>query len=138
MKKLFIIFLSLISITGYSQVDSLTSVVYFYEMVGTKHYYVSTKIASDSTLTITKMPFTTRKQVFDFVKTQIDTANAVAHKISETISQKQDYLRNINDRVKQFNESITNEIEKIKDELIGLRTERKIVIESKDKLKTIN
>lgn len=111
---------------------------YRYEKVGNFHYYVVTTTNPDSSQTIMRSrPYTTKKQVIDLVKAEIDNANTVIENINKELQQKIEYLKVIKEQQIKFSDQIRSEIDKTKTELLGLRTNRKLVQESKEKLKAV-
>lgn len=138
MKK-FILFLTLFATCNlFAQTDTIDNKIvsnYSYQLLGGKHYYVitTTQSDSDSIETTQRIQFPTRARVIQFAKNQADQADSLAQELKMQIDQKVEYLRNMDEQIQKYNEMLTKEFTKTRQELRALRTQRKLIIESKSK-----
>jgi hypothetical protein len=111
---------------------------YKYEKIGNFHYFSVTTTNPDSSQTISiSRPYTTKKQVLDIAQAQINASNDLIQKINEELKQKSDYFKMIQEQQVKFEEQIANEIAKTRNEIINLRTNRKLIQESREGLKAV-
>jgi hypothetical protein len=143
MKHLFLVIFIFIGFGLSAQALDTTEVVnisqsYKYEKIGNFHYFSVTTTNPDSSQTISiSRPYTTKRQVLDIAQSQINASNDLIQKINEELKQKSDYFKMIQEQEVKFKEQIQNEIMKTRNELINLRTNKKLIQESKEGLKNI-
>jgi hypothetical protein len=140
MKKILILIFTVVACNLFAQQDTVinVSVSYSWERIGNKHYYVTTTVNPDSSVVIQKSaPYNTKKEVVDLAKAKIDEVDASIDVIREEIQRKQEYLQNLQEQAVQFAQSMNQEINKVRNEIIGLRTQRKLTTESKQLLKNV-
>jgi hypothetical protein len=143
MKHLFILFFFFMGFGLSAQTLDTTEVVnisqsYKYEKIGDFHYFSVTTTNPDSSKTISiSRPYTTKRQVLDIAQAQINASNDLIQKINEELKQKTDYFKMIQEQQVKFEEQIANEITKTRNEIINLRTNRKLIQESKEGLKAV-
>ena len=143
MKHFIILFFLFMGFGLQAQTLDTTEVVnisqsYKYEKIGNFHYFSVTTTNPDSSQTISiSRPYTTKKQVLDIAQAQINASNDLIQKINEELKQKSDYFKMIQDQQVKFEEQIANEILKTRNEILNLRTNRKLIQESREGLKAV-
>jgi hypothetical protein len=140
MKKNLILIFTVVACNLFAQSDTIINmnITYSYEKVGSKHYYVTTTMNPDSSIVIQKSaPYNTKKEVVDFAKARIDQVDQSLESIKEDLQRKQEYLQNLQEQAVQFAQSMNQEINKVRNEIIGLRTQRKLTVDSKELLKNV-
>jgi hypothetical protein len=140
MKKTLILLFTIIACNLFAQQDTVIniSVNYAYEKIGTKHYYTTTTINPDSSVVIQRsIPYSTKKEVLDLAKSKIDQVDKSIEAIQDDLSKKVEYLKNLQDQAVQFATSMNNEINKVRAEILSLRTQRKLTGDSKELLKNV-
>ena len=111
---------------------------YKYEKIGDLHFFSVITMNPDSSSTVSiSRPYTTRRQVLDIAQAQLNAANDLIDKINVELKQKTDYYKMILEQEVKFKEQIQNEIMKTRNELINLRTNKKLIQESKEGLKNV-
>jgi hypothetical protein len=118
-------------------IDNMIKVEVGYEKAGTKYYYTVKTIYVDSSESIQKLPFPDKKSLVEFMKKQEEQVSIITANITDEIGKKQKYLKELNDKVKEYAETVNKEISKVNAEIKSLRTQRKLVNDSKEQLKDI-
>ena len=143
MKHLFLVIFIFIGFWLSAQTLDTTEVVnitqsYKYEKIGDLHFFSVITMNPDSSSTVSiSRPYTTRRQVLDIAQAQLNAANDLIDKINVELKQKTDYYKMILEQEVKFKEQIQNEIMKTRNELINLRTNKKLIQESKEGLKNV-
>jgi predicted P-loop ATPase/GTPase len=140
MKQILISIFFLVACNVFAQQDTVlnVNVTYAYERFGSSHFYVTTTVNPDSSVTVQRSaPFKTKKEVVDFAKKQIEDSDKILDQIKEELQRKQEYLQNLQEQAVQFAQSMNQEINKVRNEIIGLRTQRKLAVDSKQLLKNV-
>jgi hypothetical protein len=111
---------------------------YKYEKIGNFHYLSIIQTNPDSSQLVNRSrPYKTKKEVMDLAKIQMENTSEVVNRINEEIKQKELYYKQILDQQMKFKSQVENEIVKTKNELISLRTNKKLIQESKEGLKNV-
>ena len=122
------------------QQDSIfnLNVEYKYEKVGNAHYFVSTSMNADSSITVNRSaPYKTKKEVIDFSKAEIAKIDSLVQNLNEEIKRKDDYLKQLNEQAILIVKNINDAINKTRQELKTLKTQRKLTKDGETLLKEV-
>lgn len=136
MKNTLILIFTIFTLALSAQSDTLDSKIttnYDYTLHNGKHYYVITTIHADSSETIQRIPFARKRDVVDYAKYQAAIADSLVNVVNEQINQKLENIKNLEDQIIQYNKVLSEEFQKYRQELRALRTQRKLIAESKQK-----
>jgi hypothetical protein len=141
MKQIILLFLLIVSCNLLAQnQDSIFNlkVEYKYEKVGNLHYFVSTSTNADSSVTVNRSaPFKTKKAVIDFAQSEIDKVDSLVQNLNVEIKAKDEYLKQLNEQAVLIVKNINDAINKTRQELRTLRTQRKLTSDGKTSLKEV-
>jgi hypothetical protein len=140
MKQIIFLFLLIASCNLFAQQDSVFNlkVEYKYEKVGNFHYFVSTSTNADSSVTVNRSaPYKTKKAVVDFAQSEIDKVDSLVQNLNEEIQRKDEYLKQLNEQAVLIVKNINDAINKTRQELKTLKTQRKLTNDGKTLLKEV-
>lgn len=130
MKKIFLLLFVIASCNLFAQQDSVfnLNVQYKYEKIGNDHFFVSTSINADSSITVNRSaPYKNKKSVTDFAKSEIDKIDSLVLNLTEEIKRKDEYLTQLNEQAVLIVKNINDAINKTRQELKTLKTQRKLI-----------
>jgi predicted house-cleaning noncanonical NTP pyrophosphatase (MazG superfamily) len=140
MKQIIFLFLLIASCNLFGQQDSVFNlkVEYKYERIGNLHYFVSTSTNADSSITENRSaPYRTKKAVLDFAQSEIDKVDSLVQNLNEEIQRKDEYLKQLQEQAVLIVKNINEAMNKTRQELRTLRTQRKLTNEGKVLLREV-
>lgn len=141
MKQIISFLLIIVSCNLFAQnQDSIFNlkVEYKYEKVGNAHYFVSTSMNADSSITVNRSaPFKTKKAVVDFAQAELDKVDSLVQNLNLEIKTKEEYLKQLNEQAQLIVKDINDAINKTRQEIKTLKTQRKLTNDGKTLLKEV-